>query len=475
MSGLVSLVGAGPGNAEWLTVLGHRRLSAADVIIYDRLVDPALLSPYTADKINVGQLPYRHKISQAEINELMVNLAKKGQRVVRLKAGDPNVFGRGGEEAQYLKAQHVAFEVVPGLTSAIAGLAAAGIPITSDQATSFHVITGHRRANGQPLDWANIAHQEGTLVFVMGMENLETLTTQLIINGMPRATPAAVVQWATQWRQRAIASDLGHLVNVVQRGKLAAPALIVVGQVVNFMGKLTPKPPLQGLHLLVPYKAGSKLFSALQDEGASVNCFDRRIKNPLPVQLPDLTTGGTLVITDFAAMPFFLQQLHAKGLDIRALSNWKLLAMNHVVKYRLQALGLMADGLYDPQRLDSRRPIVLIGEQERLTTYHVPVKATYLPTYESVAVDQPLNLKEFHGVVFPSSQSVADLYLSCGDFMRAELRHMPCFAMGQVVADECQKLGLRHVILVNPSYDSVIQTVKKTLRPVDDGAQTQLS
>lgn len=475
MSGIVSLVGAGPGNAEWLTLLGHRRLSAADVIIYDRLVDPALLSPYAAEKINVGQLPYRHKISQTEINELMVDLAKKGQRVVRLKAGDPNVFGRGGEEAQYLKAYHVDFEVVPGLTSAIAGLAAVGIPITSDQATSFHVITGHRQANGQPLDWANIAQQEGTLVFVMGMANLKTLTTQLIVNGMPRTTPAAVVQWATQWRQRSISSDLGHLVSVVQHKKMAAPALIVVGQVVNFMSQLTPKLPLQGLHLLVPYKAGSKLFSTLQDEGASVNCFDRRIKHPLPVKLPDLTVGGTLVITDFAAMPFFLQQLHAKGLDIRALSHWKLLAMNHIVKYRLQTLGLMADGLYDHQKLDAHRPIILIGEQERLKNYHVPVKATYLPTYESVAVDQPLNLKEFHGVVFPSSQSVADLYLSCGEFMRAELRQLPCFAMGQTVVDECQKLGLRRVTLVNPSYDNVIQTVKKTLRPTNDGAQTQLS
>lgn len=130
MNGMVSLIGAGPGNVELITVLGQRRLREADVILYDRLIDPAIMASSDAEKINVGKLPHHHQYSQYEINDLLVKLASEGKRVARLKAGDPYVFGRGGEEAQYLKKHGIEVEVVPGITSAIAGLASVGIPIT---------------------------------------------------------------------------------------------------------------------------------------------------------------------------------------------------------------------------------------------------------------------------------------------------------------------------------------------------------
>ncbi|KRL76090.1 uroporphyrinogen-III C-methyltransferase [Secundilactobacillus paracollinoides] len=462
MNGLVSLIGAGPGNPELLTLLGKRRLEEADVIVYDRLVNPAMLAPYAAEKIDVGKLPLHHKVSQYQINDMLMDLSKAGKRVARLKAGDPYVFGRGGEEGQYLSKNKIPFEVVPGLTSAIAGLAAAGIPITHrDFASSFHVITGHRKSNGKELDWENIAHQEGTIVFLMGMAQLPTITQELMAHGMADTTPVAVVQWATHWKQRAVSSDLANIVKLVEETKITSPALIVVGGVVQLMGDLQPHQPLQGLHLLIPYKQDSKLCNALQDEGAAVNFFDRRVKRPLAFDLPDFNAGGTLIVIDFAAFHYFQERLLTMGIDNRALTNWKLVACNHIVKYRLQQDGLLADELYDPQKLDYQRPVVFIGEKTALTSYKPAIKADYLATYQSETVDQSIDLNAFHGIVFPSSAAVADLYTGCTSDEQELMRHMRCFAMGQTVADECQKRGLQNVIEVKPSYDNVIQTVRK--------------
>ncbi|WP_203650547.1 uroporphyrinogen-III C-methyltransferase [Secundilactobacillus yichangensis] len=465
MNGLVSLIGAGPGNPELLTLLGKRRLEEADVIVYDRLVNPAMLSPFVAEKIDVGKMPLHHKVSQYQINDLLVDLSKQGKRVARLKAGDPYVFGRGGEEGQYLSKHNIPFEVVPGLTSAIAGLAAAGIPITHrDFASSFHVITGHRKANGEELDWENIAHQEGTIVFLMGMGELPNITKQLIAHGMASDTPVAVVQWATHWKQRSISSDLANVVQTVEKMKISSPALIVVGGVVQLMGDLQPHRPLQGLHLLVPFKQDSKLFHALQDEGAAVNFFDRRVKQPLAFDLPDFDAGGMLIITDFAAFHYFQERLLTMGIDNRALANWKVVACNHIVKYRLQQDGLLADELYDPNKIDYQRPVVFIGERATLAHYNTTDntdKADYLATYQSEAINQNIDLNDFHGIVFPSSASVADLYTGSTSDQRDLMSHLHCFAMGKTVADECQKLGLKNVIEVKPSYDNVIQMVKK--------------
>ena len=193
----------------------------ADVIVYDQLVNPSLFMMSSADKVDVGKMPNHHKFSQYKINELLVELATQGKRVVRLKAGDPYVFGRGGEEAQYLCAHHIDYEVVPGITSAIAGLAAAGIPITHrDMASSFHIITGHRKANGRQLDWANVAQQEGTLVFLMGMKQLPVIVDELVKNGRPADSAVAIVQWATRWQQRTVTGNLSNIVEIANQAQI---------------------------------------------------------------------------------------------------------------------------------------------------------------------------------------------------------------------------------------------------------------
>ena len=245
MTGFVSLVGAGPGDPELITMLGHRRLREADVVVYDHLVNPALFRDLDAEKIDVGKLPLHHKVTQDRINDMLVDLARQGKRVVRLKSGDPYVFGRGGEECQYLRANQVECEVIPGITSAIAGPAAVGIPVTHrDYASQFHVITGHRKTDGQELDWDVIARLEGTTVFLMGMAQLPTIVERLLDGGRSPATPVAVIQWATRNNQRSVRSDLTHIVEMVAEEGLGSPALIVVGDVVSLMDALHPPYPL---------------------------------------------------------------------------------------------------------------------------------------------------------------------------------------------------------------------------------------
>ncbi|PJM72487.1 uroporphyrinogen-III C-methyltransferase [Bifidobacterium primatium] len=236
--GLVSLVGAGPGDPELLTLRGKRRLEEADAVVYDRLVNPELLEFARADaeRIDVGKSAHHHPVKQQEINDLLARLALDGKRVVRLKSGDPFVFGRGGEEQRYLRGLGVQVEVVPGITSAIAGPASVGIPVTHrDYASSFHVIAGHRKRAGHELDWDNIAHMEGTLVFLMGMESLGRIVGELLANGKPADTPIAVIQWATRENQRAVKSDLRGIETAVEAAGLGAPALIVVGGVASLL------------------------------------------------------------------------------------------------------------------------------------------------------------------------------------------------------------------------------------------------
>lgn len=236
MTGKVWLVGAGPGDPSLITVKGLRCIQQADVLVYDRLVCHELLKEASAkcELINVGKSPSHHPIPQEAINEILIEHASAGKCVVRLKGGDPYVFGRGGEEAESLAKQHLAFEVVPGITSAIGGLAYAGIPVTHrNHASSFHVVTGHMKNGNEPQNWQALAQLDGTLVILMGMSHLASICAQLIEHGKPLSTPAAVVQYASRAEQRRVIGTLANLPVLVEQQKLTAPALIVVGDVIK--------------------------------------------------------------------------------------------------------------------------------------------------------------------------------------------------------------------------------------------------
>lgn len=236
MVGKVWLVGAGPGDASLITVKGLNCIRQADCIVYDRLVNPELLTfaNDTCELINVGKTPNHHPIPQHDINQILIEQAQKGRQVVRLKSGDPYVFGRGAEEAEELVKLGLAFEVVPGISSAIGGLAYAGIPVTHrEYASSFHVITGHLQEGKDPHNWQALAMLDGTLVILMGVSQLEQICQKLIANGKSATMPAAAVMWASRQDQKIVISTLADLAKQAKEQGIHAPALIVVGDVVN--------------------------------------------------------------------------------------------------------------------------------------------------------------------------------------------------------------------------------------------------
>jgi len=241
VAGRVYLVGAGPGDPELLTLRAARLLAEAEAIVYDHLVSAPILAMGSpgAERIYAGKERGNHTLSQPELNQLLVRLAREGKRVVRLKGGDPFIFGRGGEEVETLAAAGIAFEVVPGITAACGIAAYAGIPLTHrDYANSCLFVAGHLKDGSIDLDWDFLARPGRTLVVYMGLVGLPTLCRELAAHGLPEHTPAAIVQHGTTARQRTVVGTLATLPALAQTAQLAPPTLIIIGGVVHLHAKL---------------------------------------------------------------------------------------------------------------------------------------------------------------------------------------------------------------------------------------------
>jgi uroporphyrinogen III methyltransferase/synthase len=277
--GTVYLVGAGPGDAGLLTMRGAELLGRADVVVYDALVNPDLLrlAPKSAEVIYGGKRAKDHAIPQEGLNQLLVAKAKEGKTVVRLKGGDPYIFGRGGEEAEELAAAHVPFEVIPGVSSIVAGPNYAGIPLTHrDHCSTFTVITGHEDPTKEEsaLDWNQIARLPGTKVILMGVERISALASSLIAGGMPPQTPVGMVRWGTTGRQQSIEGTLETIARVVAETGFKAPAVTVIGDVVKLRKKLNwaEQRTLFGQRIVVTRtrEQASALSHELAERGADI-------------------------------------------------------------------------------------------------------------------------------------------------------------------------------------------------------------
>ena len=338
--GKVWIAGAGPGDAGLLTVKTASLMEQADAVVYDALVSAEILSliPEKTEKINVGKRADHHLVPQKEINQILVNLAKEGKQVLRLKGGDPFVFGRGGEEAEFLVKEDIDFEIVPGITSSVAVPAYAGIPVTHrDYTSSFHVITGHARKGGESrIDYETLARMDATLVFLMGVTALPEICEKLRMAGMPDDTPAAVIQEGTLACQKKVVSDLRNLPKRVQEEKIQAPAVIVVGKVCALSESFSwaEQRHLGGRQILItrPRSQGQTFARTLRGLGAQVIEFPsiqveplqgKREKERILSALKEIRNRKTgtswIVFTSAAGVRSFFNFLEEMNLDIRTL------------------------------------------------------------------------------------------------------------------------------------------------------------
>lgn len=356
--GMVYLVGAGPGDPELMTLKGARLLQKADCVVYDALADASLLSQCRAgcEMIYVGKRAGNHAMPQEQINELLICCASRHAVTVRLKGGDPFIFGRGSEEALALLSSGVAFEVVPGITSAIAGPAAAGIPLTHRGiSTQFTVFTGHEMPGKteSDLDIAAIAATGGTKVILMGMGHLRSTLHALMTAGMAPGTPAAAVQWATTPRQKWVRSTLEKLADAVEAAAISSPAVVVIGEVVELSRELAVEKvfPLAGQRVVVTRtrEQASALSSQLREKGAEVIELPTiRIAPPSDRQdfaaaVVDSPHYDWLIFSSPNGVKKFFEAFFAVYEDIRELGGARIAAVGPGTAAELRKHGLMVD------------------------------------------------------------------------------------------------------------------------------------
>lgn len=368
MKAKVYLVGAGPGDPGLITVKGRECIQTADVIIYDYLASPALLKHalHGAEMIYVGKKGGDHTLSQDEINALIVEKAKAGLTVCRLKGGDPFIFGRGGEEAEILVGKGIAFEVVPGVTSAIAAAAYAGIPLTHRKlAATLAFVTGHEDPHKEEssIDWESLAGGIGTLVFFMGVKNLPDITQKLIAHGKSPDTPVALIRWGTTPGQQTVTGNLDTINARVKEAGLRAPAIIVVGDVVDLRKKLKwfEARPLLGKRIVVTRarEQASDLVRQLSDLGAecleypTIKIVPADDPTPMDEAIKNLSEYDWIVFTSVNGVQFFFDRLFGSDLDVRALNQLRTAAIGPATAERLFNFGLKSDIIPKNYRAES--------------------------------------------------------------------------------------------------------------------------
>jgi uroporphyrinogen III methyltransferase/synthase len=377
--GTVYLVGAGPGDAGLLTLRGAELLGRADVVVSDALVNPDLLrlAPAGAEIILRKQGVNDHPVSQEEITALLVAKAREGKTVVRLKGGDPYVFGRGGEEALELAAARVHFEVVPGVSSITAVTNYAGIPLTHrDHCSGFQVLTGHENPEkgGPTVDWARVAQDPGTKVILMGVKQIRVITAQLLANGLAASTPAAMIRHGTTGRQRTLVGTLGTIADLAEAVKFTAPAVTVIGDVVGLRDKLNwfEQRVLFGQRIVVTRtrEQASQLASRLTERGAEVleiptiKIVQPTQYGPLIEALTGLGEYDWLVFSSPNGVTAFFDYFFKAFDDVRALGMLRIAAVGPATAAKLKELHLRVDAM--PEEYVAAKIAKAIAEQETI-------------------------------------------------------------------------------------------------------------
>lgn len=501
-NGMVYLVGAGPGDPDLITVKGLDCVRSADVLVYDRLVGTRIISqtgPGT-EMIYVGKSPQRHTLKQEEINNLLVANALEGKTVTRLKGGDPFVFGRGGEEAEALYKAGIPFEVVPGVTSAIAVPTYAGIPVTHrGLASNFAVITGNEdpEKEDSDIDWEKISTGVGTLIILMGMGNISSITGRLIKCGRPPETLAAVIMHGTGVNQKTLVGTLQNIAEAAVAKGLTSPSVIVVGDVVGLRDRLSwyESKPLFGCRVLVTrsrHQTGvlSRAIEKLGGEAVefpTISIADPEKMETLDRVVAEAAAYQWIIFTSVNGVSYFFDRLIKTGIDIRDLKGVRICAIGPRTRERLEEYGLRVE--YVPP--EYRAEEIVAGLKEKI----LPGDRVLLPradiarenladslrregafveevaAYRTLAGDgdtdmvrRMLSNKEIDIVTFSSSSTVKNFVRLMGeDGLQELLAGVTVACIGPVTAETARNCGLPvHVQASRYTIEGLLEAILET-------------
>lgn len=483
--GRVYLVGAGPGDPKLLTLRGKECLEQADVVLYDYLANPALLShaPDQAERIYVGRRGKGKYPAQDEINHILVDRAQQGKVVVRLKGGDPFLFGRGGEEAEVLAAAGIDFEVVPGVTAAIAAPAYAGIPVTHRTlASTVTFVTGHEDPDKPTtvLEWPKLASSQGTLVFLMGMKNLTAIVSNLLAEGRASTTPVAIIRWGTRAAQQTVVGTLSDIVGKADAAQLEPPTVIVVGEVVRLRPQLNwfEHRPLFGKRILMTRakEQAAEMAALLAAYGAepiaapTIQIVPPADWAPVDRAIAEMHSYRWVIFTSVNGVIQFMTHLREQGLDARCLAGRTVCCIGPRTAQELEKFGVKADMMpaeYQAegvlaalagQSMNDSRVLIPRAEVARETLPDqlrargavvdvIPVYRTVAPKVEGWR--QQLVNRNIHVVTFTSSSTVRNFVDLLGgvDAAKDLLKSVAVACIGPVTAQTVEEYGLTVAIV----------------------------
>ncbi|MBT6899455.1 MAG: uroporphyrinogen-III C-methyltransferase [Nitrospina sp.] len=481
--GLVVLVGAGPGDMGLLTLSGKQWLQKADVVLYDHLVNPDMIrfTQKSAEMIYVGKKEGVASMEQEQINNLLINKAREEKIVVRLKGGDPFIFGRGGEEIQAIQAVGIPFIIVPGVTSVTGVAAYAGIPLTHRHLSStLSIITGSNEKNQGDIhiDWEKIASRSGTLVFLMGARKLPLIVEKLIKFGKSPDTPIAVVQWGTTARQKTWTGTLGTIVEISAEDKILPPALTIIGEVVNLKSKIEwyEHLPLFGKTVVVTRKGdqADSMIDRLRELGAEpfffpvIETIAPDDWSPLDNALNNLSQYDGLIFTSVNGVRFFAERLKTIEQDIRELKGARVYTIGPKTAEAVRDLGIRVDVV--PENFIAESLIESIGNAEgkrflipRATVARetlpeqlrkmgalvdvAPAYKTVLPSQSVDALEKRLKEGSVDVITFTSSSTVTNFLTLTGEQLLPAIKNTKIACIGPITAKTARDAGLNVEIM----------------------------
>ena len=498
MNGKVYLVGAGPGDYKLITLKALECIKIADVIVYDRLINQNYLKEVkeNCELINVGKSSNNHLLRQEEINKLLVHKALEGKIVTRLKGGDPYVFGRGGEEGEFLSNNNIEFEVVPGVTSAIGGLCYAGIPITHrDYTSSFYVITGHHRDDGKSIEginWNLLAKTKGTIVILMGVNNIKDISENLIKEGKDRNTPLAFISSATKYNQKVITTTLENVYEVYKKENIQSPTLIVIGEVVNLRNKLNffEEKLLFGKNIIVTRSRAqsSNLVEMILDNGGNpIEIPTIKIKpiennTDLENEIKKIKEYTYIIFSSKNAAEIFFNKIDEIGYDSRILYNIKICAVGEETAKYIKSRGIISDivpqkyiaeELYNllKDKLNNKDKILIPRSKnardflvkklsEKCIVKEIDTYETIIDNSRKKDILEIIEDNEICYITFTSSSTVKNFIEIVGKENINKLNNTKIISIGDITSKTIEENGLK---VYKQSRESTISSMMETI------------